>query len=1046
MADQVIGTAKLDVTVDTSTFEARVSSMRSITAGFGQEAQEAFTKATAGVKTASSSLLKYVQQLGMGTDEQKLLNAAIRGVPIQILEEARQKMLAHKNATEDAAKAAKKLADEERQAAAVAAEMRRVQGQRDEFIKSLQSQALATTRTKAEMLELRAAELGVASAAAPFIAQLKAQEQAQRILNGQTAQGTKEFNAYGLSLKQQQAAMRGVPAQITDIFVSLQGGQAPLTVLLQQGGQLKDMFGGIRPAIAALGAGLMSVINPLTLTAAAVIALSVAAYQGSQESTKYGVALAKTGNIAATTTGQMELMSQQLAGSVVLQSKAAEALTAVANTGKFAGTQFMMVAEAAVRMESASVQAIDKTVDQFASLAQDPVNAVAKLNQETHFLTNEIFQQIKALEEQGRTQDAATLAMQAYADAVRQRTEEVKQNLGILEQAWRALGLGAKWAWDQMMDIGREGSRADQINEAMRNIQAHQAAAAAGNDFAQAFIETQRERIRKLQDDYVNEQKAANRRAAQQEADDYAIQQDRNISAHKSADEKRAAEIARSRKEAGYKAARAMIAGDKELAAQIQANQQKYEAALIAEGSKKRSGGGAARSLANAQQREELQDFRDILTQEQGLLRNQTQIVQAEYGAKLISLETYYAKIKQLTEQDTAAQEKALRSQIEVLRNRNATGKDAVDVQRQLGQLEAQLSKIRADGATQLQVLTIQEEEAVRRRRLAIDGYKQSLEQSNESLRRQFDAQIAAITMGEREAEMQRRIADIYAEVAEKRRQLAREFAENNDKEAYDEKLRALEEYMQKQVDTVKRGYDQMKQAESNWLNGLQTGVQNWLDQTSKVSTQVQTITGNALDGAADAMTRYFTTGKSGWRDYLKDIGTQIVKFMAKQVIMQFVKYILQAWGGGGTTTTGTTTGVEAFNYGGFAKGASFTGSHGLSQYSGKIVNSPTPFYFAKGAGVMGEAGPEAIMPLTRGSDGKLGVKSVGGAGEVNLYLSLTVNSDGSKKTETSGGGGSEQEGMYRQFMQQMANVADERLQKAMLPNGLLWKAGVTQR
>lgn len=59
-----------------------------------------------------------------------------------------------------------------------------------------------------------------------------------------------------------------MPAQITDIVVGLQSGQRPLTVLLQQGGQLKDVFGGIRPAAAALGSSLLALINPLTVTAA----------------------------------------------------------------------------------------------------------------------------------------------------------------------------------------------------------------------------------------------------------------------------------------------------------------------------------------------------------------------------------------------------------------------------------------------------------------------------------------------------------------------------------------------------------------------------------------------------------------------------------------------------------------------------------------------------------------------------------------------------------------------------------------------------------
>ena len=170
---------------------------------------------------------------------------------------------------------------------------RRLAGQ-NAFVQSLKAQSDAIGKTKADLLELQAAQLGVSSQAAPYIAKLREQEQA-------LTQNTRVLNAYGKTNKETAAALRQVPAQITDIFVSLQGGQAPLTVLLQQGGQLKDVFGGVVPALKGLASGVVGLINPYTLAAAAAGALAIAYYQGSQEADAYNRAIALTGNAAGVT-------------------------------------------------------------------------------------------------------------------------------------------------------------------------------------------------------------------------------------------------------------------------------------------------------------------------------------------------------------------------------------------------------------------------------------------------------------------------------------------------------------------------------------------------------------------------------------------------------------------------------------------------------------------------------------------------------------------------------------------------------------------------
>ncbi|HBW5193925.1 TPA: phage tail length tape measure family protein, partial [Klebsiella pneumoniae] len=83
----------------------------------------------------------------------------------------------------------------------------------------------------------------------------------------------------GQSAAQTAYAMRMIPAQMTDIVVGLSTGQSPFMVLMQQGGQLKDMFGGIIPAIKGVSTYVMGLVNPFTVAAGAVGLLTYAVYQ-----------------------------------------------------------------------------------------------------------------------------------------------------------------------------------------------------------------------------------------------------------------------------------------------------------------------------------------------------------------------------------------------------------------------------------------------------------------------------------------------------------------------------------------------------------------------------------------------------------------------------------------------------------------------------------------------------------------------------------------------------------------------------------------------
>jgi phage-related minor tail protein len=319
----------------------------------------------------------------------------------------------------------------------------------------------AGSRGSRQYFEALANQRGVnADALRPYLDQLEAVNQGQR--------------SVGVSAGQTAAALRQVPAQVTDIVTSLQAGQAPLTVFLQQGGQLRDSFGSTGAAARALGGYIVGLVNPLTIAAATAGVLAVAYNQGSKEADAYNRALILTGNAAGTTAGQLADMARNISQSVGTQGQAAEAIAALASTGQVAAANLERFADVALRANKAIGVSVQDTAKDFAELGKSPLQATERLNEQYHFLTAAVYEQIKALEEQGRKDEAADLAQKTYAEAMGQRSKAITSNLGTIERAWASTTDVAKKAWDAMLNIGREDTLQQKLDGVQERIKTTQ--------------------------------------------------------------------------------------------------------------------------------------------------------------------------------------------------------------------------------------------------------------------------------------------------------------------------------------------------------------------------------------------------------------------------------------------------------------------------------------------------------------------------------------------------------------------------------------------
>jgi phage-related minor tail protein len=262
-------------------------------------------------------------------------------------------------------------------------------------------------------------------------------------------------------------AMRTLPAQFTDIAVSLQGGMSPFTVLLQQGGQIRDQFGSVGAALR----GIASLITPFSVAvagaAAAVGGLAAAFVKGEAESVNFNRALAVTNNYAGQTADRFNAAARRVQESANVTAGAArELVQAVVASGRYGPASIDVVASAMGNLQRVTGLATKDVQQQFAGLSRGAADWAAEMNRTYNFLDVAQYRYIRRLEEAGDKEGAMREAAQALDRALAQR----EQNLGTLERAWKAVGDAAGGAWQAMLNIGREDTLGEQIATLERRL------------------------------------------------------------------------------------------------------------------------------------------------------------------------------------------------------------------------------------------------------------------------------------------------------------------------------------------------------------------------------------------------------------------------------------------------------------------------------------------------------------------------------------------------------------------------------------------------
>ncbi|MBN5137725.1 phage tail tape measure protein [Stenotrophomonas maltophilia] len=850
----------------------------------------------------------------------------------------------------------------------------------------------------------------------------------------------------GISAGQTAQAMRQLPAQFTDIFTSLQGGMPFFTVLVQQGGQIKDSFGGVEPALKGVSSALLGMVNPYTVAAAAVGLVVYAWYDAEQQAQAYTKALVLSRNEAAATTLTLVTMAQKTRDALqVAAGVGAEAAQAVGSNGKIAAQNLQDVANAAVAMKEISGQALDETIALYAKVAEDPVKGMQKLNEQVNFMTLALYEQVKALQEQGRNQDAVTVITRAAADETVMALARVRASQNPVIRGFKDLWVEATKAWSAMQASVGLGPAAAQMQQLLAENQreleklndlasgTQRGLPLARNPFALAAMEKsikeRSEKIKALAGDLIKERKDAEVKAAQDASAEYVQQQDAIIEAQATKEQKKKREIAQINGQAELVRRKAEAAG---LVEEVRAIEERRAAAVAAIDKKyaekpKSSSGSASRAAG-------LRGYKDDLVQEQATISASTQTLRAEYAARQITAEVYYSRMKELTQASTDADARSLQGQIDFLQRQNVAGKEGITVKRQLGELEARLAKVRTEGAAKLQVLASEEERTLKTRRNVIAAYSEALEASNEALRRHLETRIAQVGMGDREFEIQQRINDAYDDQAEKLRQLTlQRNADQIDDSTFEEEKAILLAKTLDRVQAVRDGYRELQQAEGNWLLGAASAWENYKQQAGNAAQQMGGLVSNVFGGLEDVWVKFTETGKISFSDMTRSILADLARIAFRQAAMGIANSF-----GGGSGYTGTLGSLFSGSWG-FSAGG-YTGDGGKYEpagvvHKGEVVWSQTDIARAGGLGVV-EAMRRGLRGYVDGGIVGAGSPARALAGGPSVSIDSTINvQNGGDGAGDGAASRSSESAIQRSFNAMAGQWAIQQ----MKPNGVLW-------
>ncbi|EFH1324978.1 phage tail tape measure protein [Escherichia coli] len=708
----------------------------------------------------------------------------------------------------------------------------------------------------------------------------------------------------GISVGQYKAAMRTLPAQFTDIATQLAGGQNPWLILLQQGGQVKDSFGGMLPMFRGLAGAISLPMVGVTSLAVATGALAYAWYQGDSTLSAFNKTLVLSGNQSGLTAERMLTLSRAGQAAGLTFNLAGESLAALVSAGVRGGEQFDAINQSVARFASASGVEVDKVAEAFGKLTTDPTSGLTAMARQFRNVTAEQIAYVAQLQRSGDEAGALQAANDIATKGFDEQTRRLKENMGTLETWADKTGKAFKSMWDAILDIGRPESSADMLASAQK-----------------AFDEADK-KWQWYQSRSQRRGKTSSFRANLQGAWD-------------------------DRENARLGLAAATLQSDMEKAGELAARDRAER-----EASQLKYTGEAQKAY------ERLQTPLDKYTARQKELNKALKdgkILQADYNTLMASAKKdYESTLKKPSGVKVSAGERqedrahaamlALETELRTLEKHSGVNEKISQQRRDLWEAENQYVVLK-EAATKRQ-LSEQEKSLLAHEKETLE-YKRQLAELGDKVEYQKRLNELAQQAARFEEQQSAKQAAISAKARGLTdRQAQRESEEQRLRDVYGDNPQALARV----TGALKQTWADEDMLRGDWLAGLKSGWGEWTESATDSFSQVKSAATQTFDGIAQNMTAMLTGAEADWRGFTRSVLSMMTEILLKQAMVGIVGRIGSAiggaFGGGVSASTGTAIQAAAANFH-FATGG-FTGTGGKYEPAGIVHRGE--FVFTKEA------------------------------------------------------------------------------------------------
>ena len=708
----------------------------------------------------------------------------------------------------------------------------------------------------------------------------------------------------GISVGQYKAAMRMLPAQFTDVATQLAGGQSPWLILLQQGGQVKDSFGGMIPMFRGLAGAITLPMVGVTSLAVATGALVYAWYQGDSTLSAFNKTLVLSGNQSGLTADRMLTLSRAGQAAGLTFNQARESLAALVNAGVRGGEQFDAINQSVARFASASGVEVDKVAEAFGKLTTDPTSGLMAMARQFRNVTAEQIAYVAQLQRSGDEAGALQAANDIATKGFDEQTRRLKENMGTLETWADKTGKAFKSMWDAILDIGRPESSADMLASAQK-----------------AFDEADK-KWQWYQSRSQRRGKTSSFRANLQGAwDDRENARLGLAAATLQSDMEKAGELA-ARDRAEREASQLKYTGEAQKA---------YERLLT------------PLEKYTARQEELNKALKD------------GKILQADYNTLMASAKKDYESTQkkpsgvkvsagERQEDQAHAALLALETELRTLEKHSGANEKISQQRRDLWKAENQYVVLK-EAATKRQ-LSEQEKSLLAHEKETLE-YKRQLAELGDKIEHQKRLNELAQQAARFEQQQSAKQAAISAKARGLTdRQAQRESEEQRLREVYGDNPAALA----KATSALKNTWSAEEQLRGSWMAGMKSGWGEWAESATDSFSQVKNAATQTFDGIAQNMAAMLTGSEQNWRSFTRSVLSMMTEILLKQAMVGIVGSIGSAIGGavgGGASASGGTAIQAAAAKFHFATGG-FTGTGGKYEPAGIVHRGE--FVFTKEA------------------------------------------------------------------------------------------------